>query len=199
MADTLEQLKSRFGGDILATHSYRGDDTALVKREALLAVATFLKHELQFNMLMDETAVDLLNMPECETHPAVAGDRFEFVAHFYSLPRNLRVRIKTRCPENDARIPSLYGLYRSANFMEREIYDMYGITMEGHPDLRRILLYDEFQGHPLRKDYPISRQQPLIPMSLESVHSSSLDYKDLNTAETRNSPAAKESEKEQSS
>jgi NADH-quinone oxidoreductase subunit C len=199
MADTLEQLKARFGDDILATHSFRGDDTALVKREALLAIATYLKNELQFNLLMDETAVDLLQMPVCETHPAVEGDRFEFVAHFYSLPRNLRVRIKSRCPENDARMPSLYSLYRSANYMEREIFDMYGVVMEGHPDLRRVLLYDEFQGYPLRKDYPISRQQPLIPMSLESVHSSSLDYKDLNTAETRNSPAAKAGEKEQSS
>lgn len=192
MADTLERLKERFGADILHAHSYRGDDTALVRREALLAVAAFLKSELQFNMLTDETAVDLLHMPAAETHPDVADARFEFVAHFYSIERNLRVRIKARCPENDARIPSLYSLYKSANYMEREIFDMYGVTLEGHPDLRRVLLYDEFQGHPLRKDYPISRQQPLIPMTLESVHSSSLDYKDLNTAEDRNSPAAKE-------
>ena len=192
MADTLEKLQARFGADVLYTHSFRGDDTAIVKRDALLAVAAYLKNELGFNLLVDETVVDLLTMSECETHPAWSGERFEFVAHFYSIDRNVRVRIKARCPENDARIPSLYSLYKAANFMEREIFDMYGVTMEGHPDLRRILLYDEFQGHPLRKDYPISRQQPLIPMSLESVHSSSLDYKDLNTAADRNSPAAKE-------
>lgn len=192
MADTLEQLKARFGADVLHTHAFRGDETALVKREALFAVASFLKAELGFDMLIDETCVDLLHMPACETHPDTAGDRFEFVAHFYSLAHNKRVRIKARAPEADPKFASLYPLYKSANYMEREIYDMYGVVLEGHPDLRRVLLYEEFQGHPLRKDYPISRQQPLIPMTLESVHSSSLDYKDLNTAEDRNSPAAKE-------
>jgi NADH-quinone oxidoreductase subunit C len=192
MADTLEKLQARFGADVLHTHQFRGDDTAIVKREALLAVAQFLRDELAFNQLTDETVVDLLKMSECETHPSWAGERFEFVAHFYSISRNVRVRIKARCPENDPHVPSLYPLYKSANFMEREIFDMYGVILDGHPDLRRILLYEEFEGYPLRKDYPISRQQPLIPMNLESVHSSSLDYKDLNTAPDRNSPAAKE-------
>lgn len=192
MSGTLEKLQARFGADVIHTHAFRGDETAIVKREALFAVAQYLRDELGFNQLTDETVVDLLNMSECETHPAWTGERFEFVAHFYSIDRNVRVRIKARCPENDARFASLYPLYKAANFMEREIWDMYGVTLEGHPDLRRILLYEEFEGHPLRKDYPIARQQPLIPMSLESVHSSSLDYKDLNTAPDRNSPAAKE-------
>lgn len=195
MSDILEQLRARFGAGVVFTHSFRGDDTAIVTREILLQVAAFLKDEQQFNMLTDETAVDLLQMPEAETHPVANGDRFEFVAHFYSLSRNVRIRIKSRCPEADARIPSLYPLYKSANFMEREIFDMYGIVMEGHPDLRRILLYEEFQGHPLRKDYPISRQQPLIPMSLEAVNSTSLDYRDKTTFGNYNSPAAKEKAK----
>ncbi len=191
MADTIARLQERFGEDILHAHSFRGDDTALVRREALFAVAQFLKDELQFNMLMDETCVDLLHMPACETHPT-PNQRFEFVAHFYSIAHNRRIRIKARAPESDARFRSLYALYKSANFMEREIFDMYGVEMEGHPDLRRILLYEEFEGHPLRKDYPISRQQPLIPMTLESVDSSSLTYKTKMTFAEVNSPAAKE-------
>ncbi len=163
MADTLEKLKERFGDDVLLTHSFRGDDTALVRREQLLEVARFLRDELSFEMLTDETAVDLLHMAPDETF-FPAGDRFEYVAHFYSLSRNLRVRIKARCPENDPRLPSLYSLFKTANFMEREIYDMYGIAFDGHPDMRRILLYDEFEGYPLRKDYPYDKEQPLIPM-----------------------------------
>ncbi len=163
MADTLERLRARFGDDILFTHSFAGDDTALVKRDALLAVAGFLKSELGFEMLMDETVVDHLYMtPGDDVFPGEG--RFEFVAHLYSLSRNLRVRIKARAPENDARFSSLYGLWKAANFMEREIYDMYGVVLEGHPDMRRILLYDEFEGHPLRKDYPYTREQPLIAM-----------------------------------
>lgn len=163
MADTIAQLKDRFGESVLLTHSFRGDDTALVTRDVLLSVATFLKEELGFNMLTDETVVDLLQMePDDAFFPA--GDRFEYVAHFYSISRNVRVRIKTRCPEGDPTLPSLYSLYKSANFMEREIYDLYGVTFEGHPDMRRILLYDEFEGHPLRKDYPYDKEQPVIPM-----------------------------------
>jgi NADH-quinone oxidoreductase subunit C len=163
MSEILEKLRARFGEGILLTHSFRGDDTALIQRELLLPVAAFLKDELKFDMLMDETCVDLLHMPPDDAFWPEGG-RFEFVAHFYSISRNLRIRIKARAPENDARMPSLYSLYKAANFMEREIFDMYGVVMEGHPDLRRILLYDEFEGHPLRKDYPYDNQQPLIPI-----------------------------------
>jgi NADH-quinone oxidoreductase subunit C len=114
----------------------------------------FLRDEpgLDFEMLMDVTAVDYLGQEP----------RFEVVYHLYSLKRNHRVRIKARLPEAAPEIASLVELWPSANWMEREVWDLYGIRFSGHPDLRRILLYDEFEGHPLRKDYPKERRQPLV-------------------------------------
>jgi NADH-quinone oxidoreductase subunit C len=105
-----------------------------------------------FEMLTDLCAVDLLP----------ATPRFEVVYHLYSVEKNHRLRIKARVPEDDPRIASLCELWASANWMEREVFDLYGIRFDGHPDLRRILLYDEFEGHPLRKDYAKERRQPLI-------------------------------------
>ncbi len=84
------------------------------------------------------------------------------VYHLYSVARNRRVRIKARVDEDAAEIDSAVELYPSANWMEREVFDLYGIRFRDHPDLRRILLYEEFEGHPLRKDYPKQRRQPLI-------------------------------------
>jgi NADH-quinone oxidoreductase subunit C len=112
---------------------------------------------LAFDMLMDLTAVDYLTYPGRED-----GPRFEVVYHLYSLAHNHRVRIKTRVDEDDAVVPSAVGLWPSANWFEREVWDMFGVRFSGHPNLMRLLLYEEFVGHPLRKDYPIDRRQPLI-------------------------------------
>jgi NADH-quinone oxidoreductase subunit C len=108
--------------------------------------------ELEFEMLTDLTCVDYLG----------EEPRFEMVYHFYSVARNHRLRIKARVPEEPAEIDSLVDVYASANWMEREVWDLYGIRFKGHPDLRRILLYEEFEGHPLRKDYPKEKRQPLV-------------------------------------
>ena len=105
-------------------------------------------------VMMDETAVDGLGM---NWKP-----RFEVVCHFYSMPLNHRLRLKVRIEERDTVMPSLVELWPAANWFEREIWDMFGIRFEGHPNLKRILLYEEFAGHPLRKDYPIGKRQPLI-------------------------------------
>ncbi len=107
---------------------------------------------LDFDFLMDVTAVDYLG----------SVPRFEVVYHLYSLARNHRLRLKARVPEEDPRIASVVPVWRGADWLERETYDMYGIRFEGHPDLRRIYLYEEFQGHPLRKDYPKEKRQPLV-------------------------------------
>jgi len=88
--------------------------------------------------------------------------RFEMVYHLYSVGRNRRLRVKARVPEEPAEIDTLTELWSSANWMEREVWDMYGIRFKGHPNLRRLLLYEEFEGHPLRKDYPKERRQPLV-------------------------------------
>ena len=118
----------------------------------LLSTVLRLKRESGFDLLVDVTAVDWPRQ----------APRFEVVYHFYSTGRFSRVRVKTRVEESDPTVDSLVTLYGCANFMERECHEMYGIAFRGHPDLRPILLYEGFEGHPLRKDYPIGREQPLV-------------------------------------
>lgn len=153
----LDLLQERFGSKkILETYSQHGDETAVIDPEALLEVASFLKEdpEIQMNFLMDLTVVD---WPQEEP-------RFEVVYHFYSLEKRHRVRLKTRVGTFDQEpvLDSLTSLYHAADWMEREAYDLYGVRFVGHPNLKRILMYEGFEGHPLRKDYPINKRQPLI-------------------------------------
>jgi NADH-quinone oxidoreductase subunit C len=96
-------------------------------------------------------------------------DRFEVVYHLLGLGSMLRVRIKIAVPEHKPEVASLVPLFSSANFMEREVWDMYGISFKGHPDLRRILMYEEFKGHPLRKDYPVQGKQPRVALRYPEV------------------------------
>ena len=112
-----------------------------------------LRDEFGFDLFLDVTAVDWLGQ----------SPRFELVYHFYSTTHKQRVRLKARVDEGDPTVDSLVPLYGSAAFMERECHDMYGIVFRGNSDLRPILLYEGFVGHPLRKDYPKLREQPLVP------------------------------------
>jgi NADH-quinone oxidoreductase subunit C len=155
----LLRLRESFGDRILETHDFRGDHTAVVDRSAILDVLRFCRDDpaLRFEILMDLTAVDDLKYPGREH-----GPRFEVVYHLYSLTHNHRLRLKVRVEEEDARVPSATPLWPAANWFEREVWDMFGIRFDGHPDLRRLLMYEEFQGHPLRKDYPVNKRQPLI-------------------------------------
>jgi len=150
----LRRLLEGCPGAVQQTHAQHGDATAVVASDRIVEVLTFLRDDpdCEFEMLTDLTAVDRLG----ET------PRFEVVYHLCSLSRRQRVRIKARVAEADPVIDSAVPIYASANWMEREVFDLYGIRFEGHPDLRRILLYDEFEGHPLRKDYAKERRQPLI-------------------------------------
>lgn len=150
------KLKQRFPESVLEIHAHRGDETAVVRRESLIEVVRFIKadREFQMNVLMDLGGVDGLGM---KWEP-----RFELVYHFYSLPKNHRLRIKVRVDEKNPVAPSLTKLWPIADWFEREVWDMFGIRFEGHPNLKRILMYEEFEGHPLRKDYPFNKRQPLI-------------------------------------
>lgn len=150
----LRRLLDVHGGAVEATHADHGDVTARVRLDRLVEVMTFLRDapELAFDMLTDLTCVDYLG----------EEPRFEMVYHLYSLARNHRLRIKARVPDALPHAPTLCELWPSANWMEREVWDLYGVRFDGHPDLRRILLYEEFEGHPLRKDYPKERRQPLV-------------------------------------
>ncbi len=150
----LSKLKEKFGDAIVATHSDFGDDTAVVRREKIVEICTFLRDDpaLRFDMAMDLTGVDYLG----------EEPRFEVVYHLYSLEKKHRVRIKSRVPEADPVIDSVVPVWIGIDWYEREAYDMYGIVFRGHPNLKRILLYESFVGHPLRKDYPKAKRQPTI-------------------------------------
>jgi len=159
VASILAELGERFGASIVETHEQHGDHTVVVARDALLPVLRYCREvpALAFDMLTDLTAVDYLKYPGRED-----GPRFEVVYHLYSLRHNHRLRVKVRLEEDDAVVPTAVTLWPIADWLEREVWDMFGVHFEGHPDLRRLLLYEEFVGHPLRKDYPINRRQPLI-------------------------------------
>ncbi len=131
----------------------RGMLVVEVPAGAVLGTARRLASEFAFDLLLDITAVDW---------PARVP-RFDVVYHFYSTTHFVRVRLKTRVPETEPIVDSLVSLYGSAHFMERECHEMYGIDFRGNPDLRPILLYEGFVGHPLRKDYPKLQEQPLVP------------------------------------
>lgn len=160
----LDLLIEQYAKDIVDTHARFGDATVIVKAEGLLEVMEALRdgRGFEFDMLTDLTAVDYLGQTP----------RFEMVYHLYSVVRNHRLRVKARVPRLDATDPNFAGhefviasvskIWPAANWLEREVWDLYGIHFQGHPDPRRLLLYEEFQGHPLRKDYPKEKRQPLI-------------------------------------
>ena len=158
MGNATEMIKTKFQEYLLGRHDQCGDETVIIKPEGLLNIARFLKTdpELDFNVLMDITAVDYLG----------SSPRFEVVYHFYSMRRKARLRLKVPVPESHPEVDTLTVYWKGADWYEREVWDMFGIHFKGHPNLQRILMYDEFEGHPLRKDYPIKKRQPLIgPMN----------------------------------
>ena len=154
-SDQIDRINLKYKGAILDSHDFRGDQTITVQKNVLIELFKFLRDdpELDFKFLMDLTAVDYLNRKD---------SRFEVVYHFYSLKHNHRLRVKIPISEDDCTIDSVSSLWKTANWYEREVWDLYGIKFNNHPDMRRILLYEEFKGHPLRKDYPINKRQPLI-------------------------------------
>jgi len=152
----LRRLLAERGDAVLATHAQHGDATAIVDAARIVEVLRFLRDACGFDMLSDLCAVDYLG------HPDHRGPRFEVVYHLLSTGTLERVRVKAGVPEAPCQIDSCVEVWPAANWLEREVFDLYGIRFRNHPDLRRILLYEEFEGHPLRKDYPKERRQPLI-------------------------------------
>ena len=150
IAERIEEEFASAGGTVATSH---GMVVVTLPPENLLTAVRRLKADLGFDLLLDVTAVDW---------PGRAP-RFDVVYHFYSTSHLIRVRLKTAVVETEPVVESLVSLYGSAGFMERECHDMYGIEFRGNPDLRPILLYEGFVGHPLRKDYPKLQEQPLVP------------------------------------
>jgi NADH-quinone oxidoreductase subunit C len=153
----LERLRSVLGDKVLSISTFRGDDEAVVGPADWFEAARVLRDDPQLMMdhFIDLTAVDY---PDRE--PELP--RFDVVLLVRSMSKNHRVKLKTRVRDGEP-LASLVPLWQGADWTERECWDMFGIRFAGHPDLRRILLYEEFVGHPLRKDYPIKKTQPLIP------------------------------------
>ncbi len=150
----IDALVARFPGAVTdAYEGVGGDDCAFVARERIAEVCAFLKSDpkLRFNLAPYITAVDYLGQTP----------RFEVVYNLVSTATNARVRLRVKVDEGEA-VPSVTGVWRGADWFERYCFDMYGIRFTGHPDLRRLLMYDEFVGHPLRKDYPLRARQPLV-------------------------------------
>jgi len=151
----IEIVKNKFPDLVISSHDQCGDQTVVIAKEGIVTLAKFLKYdpELDFNVLMDLTAVDCIHLKWTP--------RFEVVYHFYSLTKNHRLRVKVPVEAVDE-VESIIELWPVANWFEREVWDMFGIKFKNHPNLKRILMYEEFVGHPLRKDYPYNKRQPLI-------------------------------------
>ena len=150
----LDRLKEHFATEILETGSTHGNEWARVRRDAWRAVAEFLRDDAvtKMDMFVDLTVVDRFGREP----------RFDVVLHLYSVDKKHRVRLYGGVSEEDPTIEALVPVWAGANWFEREAFDLYGVRFKGHPDLRRILMYPEFVGHPLRKDYPKEKRQPLV-------------------------------------
>jgi NADH-quinone oxidoreductase subunit C len=168
----LDRLQKKFAHAIVATHNRFGNETAVIRKEDLVAVCEFLKTDAatQMSMIMDVTVVDWLEDPLRVEKRSEEAERFEVVYHLYSLEKGHRIRLKVGTDGDPPHVPSVFSVWKGCEWFEREAYDMYGVIFDGHPDLRRILLYPEFVGHPLRKDYPIDKRQPLIENRLRAVN-----------------------------
>jgi NADH-quinone oxidoreductase subunit C len=148
-------LLQRFPDAVYDTYEgVGGDDCAFVKKDRIVEVCRYLKDEERFDLSPYVTAVDYLG----------ADPRFEVVYNLLSIPRSIRLRLRVKVPEGEECVlPSVTGVWRGVDWFERYCLDMYGIRFTGHPDPRRLFMYDEFVGHPLRKDYPLKGRQPLTP------------------------------------
>jgi NADH-quinone oxidoreductase subunit C len=183
----IELVNNRFPGAVSASHAYRGDETVVLREDFLLEVVTFLKDDpaMNMNFLMDLTAVDYSTfgkspapaffassgvavspssqIPDEDPWPGPpSGARFVVAYHFFSLKHKHRLRLVVPVNESEPELDSVTSLWAGADWLEREVWDMFGIRFRGHPNLKRILMYEEFEGHPLRKDYPVNKRQPLI-------------------------------------
>ncbi|MCX6144359.1 MAG: NADH-quinone oxidoreductase subunit C [Ignavibacteriales bacterium] len=146
-AVVLEKLKSRFANAVLDTNEFRGELTVVVPKERIVDVCRFLKEDpqLQFDLLADVCGIDMYTPTK----------RFGVIYNLYSLKNKNRIRLKVFTEEEDPKVPTMTGVYGTANWHERETFDMFGIIFEGHPDLRRVYMPEDFEHYPLRKDFPL--------------------------------------------
>jgi NADH-quinone oxidoreductase subunit C len=158
-SELAQAFTTGLGDAIAEVVVFRDEITLIVPRERVVEVLTHLRDVQKFDMLSDETCVD--NYPR--------EPRFGIVYQLNSLSRTIRVRVKVLLSEYDASVPTAVGVYRNANWLEREIYDLFGINFEGHPDQRRIMLPPDWQGHPLRKEVPVTVEENAFSFNRERV------------------------------
>jgi NADH-quinone oxidoreductase subunit C len=149
----LTRLKEKFPDSILEVTEFRNELTFIVKKEDIVRLCAFLRDdpEFSFNFLSDLCGVDYL----------VRKPRFDVVYNLYSISKNKRVRLKAKVDEGES-VPSVASIWNTANWQEREVFDMLGIKFDGHPDLRRILMPEDWEGHPLRKDFPLTKEEVMF-------------------------------------
>jgi NADH-quinone oxidoreductase subunit C len=141
----VENLKGKFSASVLEVAEFRGETTVVVKKEDIVAICAYLKKEEGFNFLSDLCGVDYLGK----------SPRFMVVYHLYNIKTHERLRLKVPVEEKSPQVDTVSGVWATANWHERECWDLMGISFNNHPDLRRILMPEDWQGHPLRKDYPV--------------------------------------------
>jgi NADH/F420H2 dehydrogenase subunit C len=147
-----EQAATKFGDSIVGVERTYGELVFVVRKDTVHDVLTWLHRECGFDMLVDIAGIDCLKLREYE-------ERFEIEYIVYAVADDTRVRVRTQVPEDDMDVPTATDLWQSANWAEREAFEMYGFNFVGHPCLKRLLTHHEFEGHPLRKDYKITRGQ----------------------------------------
>ncbi|MCX6571529.1 MAG: NADH-quinone oxidoreductase subunit C [Candidatus Aminicenantes bacterium] len=151
----IDEIRTKLGDAVEGVSDSFGDPVLTVRPSSLRSLMTALRDApFDYAVLLDLTCVDF----------AAGEGRFELVYHLYSLSRNVRLRLKASLSASDPVAETLTGLWKNADWLEREVFDMFGVRFTGHPDLRRLLTYEGFEGHPLRKSYPWRLAQPRIPM-----------------------------------
>jgi NADH-quinone oxidoreductase subunit C len=146
-----KMIEENFPGQVVGTVNHAGQVGVLLKKDMIKDICLYLRDgsSLKMDHMADITAVDF------SRYPGDTGLRFEVVYNLISTVYHHRIRLKVRVPEEDPRIDSVSSIWQTANWHERETYDLMGIKFDGHPDLRRILMPDDWEGHPLRKEYPL--------------------------------------------
>lgn len=156
---TLAALREAFGEAVLAVNTFRGETEVALDKRAIIDACRLLRDRLEFEQVSNLTASDY--WPE--------EPRFGVVYQMHSLARATRVRLKVMIAGDDSTLPTLEGVYPNANWYERELYDMFGLVFQGSHDLRRILMPEDWEGHPLRKDYPLGYEEVEFTFNFDEI------------------------------
>jgi NADH-quinone oxidoreductase subunit C len=165
--DPAVAVKDKFGDDVLHVREFRGEITIAVKPEVVVDVCDYLRVTpgLVYNFLSDISAVDYYPDPPTDERP----ERFGVAYHMYSMLYNRRLRVKTYLPEEEPVVKTVINVWPAANWLEREIADMMGVVFEGHPDPRRLLMPEDWDGHPHRRDYPLGKETVQFSFNIEEI------------------------------